>query len=344
MKDRDRWNGARFEPGMTGGHYESWFQRANHPTQRQGFWIRYTIFCPRGAPERAVGELWAIWFDGTRGRVTAVKSVVPLWSCSFSASGLDARIGAARLDDRGLVGAVEDRGHRLSWDLRYASDEAPLLLLPERFYRGGFPKAKAVVGAPLAVFDGRLEVDGEVIEIDGWVGSQNHNWGSRHTDAYAWGQVAGFDDAPDAFLECSTARVRMGPVWTPWMTLVVLRLDGQTHSLNALPLAVRAKGAYDFFTWSFETATREVEIRGTISAARADFVGLPYDNPPGGQKTCLNTKIARCDLVVRRRGRPPRSLACRHRAAFEILTDATDHDVGVIAVPDLDSGAAGAKQ
>jgi hypothetical protein len=44
------------------------------------------------------------------------------------------------------------------------------------------------------------------------VGSQNHNWGSRHTDHYAWGQVAGFDDDPDAFLELSTARVRVGPL------------------------------------------------------------------------------------------------------------------------------------
>ena len=26
-------------------------------------------------------------------------------------------------------------------------------------------------------------------------------WGSRHNGEYAWGQVSGFDDTPDAFLE-----------------------------------------------------------------------------------------------------------------------------------------------
>ena len=46
-----------------------------------------------------------------------------------------------------------------------------------------------------------IDVDGVSHAVDGWVGSQNHNWGRKHTDRYAWGQVAGFDDAPGSFLE-----------------------------------------------------------------------------------------------------------------------------------------------
>ena len=42
--------------------------------------------------------------------------------------------------------------------------------------------------------------------VDGWTGSVNHNWGTRHTPAYAFGQVCGFDDAPDSSLEIVTAR------------------------------------------------------------------------------------------------------------------------------------------
>jgi hypothetical protein len=48
-----------------------------------------------------------------------------------------------------------------------------------------------------------------------WVGSQNHNWGSKHTDRYSWGQVAGFDAHPESFLEVATARLKLGPLWTP---------------------------------------------------------------------------------------------------------------------------------
>jgi hypothetical protein len=55
----------------------------------------------------------------------------------------------------------------------------------------------------MAVYNGSLTVAGEEIEVVDWVGSQNHNWGSQHTDHYAWGQVAGFDTHPDSFDENS---------------------------------------------------------------------------------------------------------------------------------------------
>ena len=61
-------------------------------------------------------------------------------------------------------------------------------------------------------------------------------------------------------------------------------------------------------------------------------MGLPYDNFPGGRKTCLNTKLARCTLTLRRPGRDPVVLSTRHRAAFEILTDRDDHRVPVLGV------------
>jgi hypothetical protein len=51
-------------------------------------------------------------------------------------------------------------------------------------------------------------------------------------------------------------------------------------------------------------------------------VALAYDDPPGGQKICLNTKLARCELHVRVPGEPERRLRTANRAAFEILGDA----------------------
>jgi len=71
-------------------------------------------------------------------------------------------------------------------------------------------------------------------------------------------------------------------------------------------------------------------VSGTIAAAARDFVGLPYYDPPGGTRTCLNSKIARCELTVRRPGKPALQLHTKSRAAFEILTTATDHGVAVL--------------
>lgn len=333
--DRRECNTSRFVPGSSRGHYESYFVRANHPARPLAFWIRYTVFSPRGAPEKAVGELWAVYFDGEAGRISASKQQVPISACFFSDAGLDVRIGSSTLIDGKLEGSALSQEHYLSWDLTFHGDQPPVLLLPERAYQGGFPKAKALVSTPLAVFHGSLTVDGRPEKIQDWVGSQNHNWGSQHTDDYAWGQVAGFDDAPDVFLECSTARVKMGPFWTPRLTLVVLRMEGREYHLNGYLQAVLAHGRFGVAQgaarWRLESRTPTMGVYAEITAPASYFAGLRYDNPPGGFKTCLNTKIARCDVALERPGLPPVRLTAAHRAAFEILTDRTDHGIPVVA-------------
>lgn len=325
------WNGSRFRREDPRGFYESYFQRANHPSRLLAFWIRYTVFCPRGRPDKACGELWAIYFDGETGRIDAVKEAVPISDCHFSPTQLDVRIGNATLTDRNLHGRAASQSNVLQWTLDYAGEESALLLLPEPFYERRFPKAKALVGTPNAMYTGTLTVNGRTIPIDGWRGSQNHNWGSQHTDRYAWGQVAGFDNAPDAFLECATAQIKLGPVWSPRLTFVVLRDEGQEIALNGMLQAVRASGSYDFFTWTIDTRNAQVHISGHIHAPASAFVGLRYQNPPGGEKTCLNTKLASAEITIKRPGRPPRTLVTKHRAAFEILTDRTDHGVPIVA-------------
>ena len=325
------WNSCRYRPGQRAGHYESYFVRANHPRRALAFWIRYTIFAPHGRPADAVGQLWAIYFDAERGQPVAVKQDFPLAACDLPADRLEMRIGAARLSESAVEGSARLGPRSLAWTLRYAGAEAPLLLLPASFYDRPFPKAKALVGVPNARFDGRLEVDGAVVEVDGWVGSQNHNWGSRHTDAYAWGQVAGFDGAPDVFLECATARWRIGALWTPWMTVLVLRVGGREYRLNGVLQAVRAAARLDGFDWHIDSRSGAARVSLRIHAPRAAFVGLAYENPPGGVKTCLNTKIAACELLLERPGHPAQRFVASHRAAFEILTERTDHGVAMLA-------------
>lgn len=329
--NRDTCNGFRYD-GSARGHYESYFQRANHPSRPLAFWIRYTVFSPKGRPQDAVGELWAIWFDGERHTVTAVKEVLPFSRCALWAHGLNARLGEAVLDDRGLAGQAQSLGHVVAWRLEYTSPHEPLLLLPEGLYKGPFPKAKALVGSPLARFTGEITVDGERHQVADWVGSQNHNWGEKHTDEYAWAQVAGFDNAPEAFLEVARGRIKLGPLWTPWLTPVVLRHAGREYAFRDLLTAVRAQGGFAPFSFHFHTRSAEATLEGRILASPEDFVGLPYDNPPGGRKTCLNSKLARAELTLTPRGQAPIRLVTKHRAAFEILTDRHDHGVPVLGV------------
>ncbi|HSB21402.1 MAG TPA: hypothetical protein VLD85_15440 [Anaeromyxobacteraceae bacterium] len=332
---RQQANWTRYQPGQKAGHYESFFQRANHPSRPLAFWIRYTIFSPDGRPEEALGELWAVYFDGESGQHVAVKREVPFGQCGFGRSDFSVRVADASLGPEALKGAAASGASAISWDLRYSGRSSPLFLLPPYAYRVGFPRAKTLVGLPMAVYAGSLVVNGREIPIAGWVGSQNHNWGSRHTDHYAWGQVAGFDSHPDSFLEVATARIRIGPLWTPPMTLLVLRHQGEEIALNGLVQSVRARGTFRYFTWEFRSQAGPVAVEGTIRAAPEAFVGLSYGNPPGGTKHCLNTKLASCELELRRRGARRAAAAevllARHRAAFEILTDDRSHGVPIRA-------------
>ncbi len=329
-KARREANFTRYVKGQAKGHYESFFQRANHPTRPLAFWIRFTIFTPHKRPEDAIGELWSIWFDGETGKHVVAKREVPMKDCAFGNDRFRAEIGGAVLEPGMLKGGAESRGNRLEWDLQWEGGQDPLFDLPLKLYETPLPKAKALVGIPLCTYKGSITVNGEKKDIDGWPGSQNHNWGAKHTDHYAWGQVAGFDNAPDSFLEVATARIKIGPVYTPFLTPLVLRHEGREYAMNSLLKAVR-KGSFDYFTWQFRGENEDATAEGRIIGRREDFVGLNYYNPPGGSKFCLNSKIAACEVTLRPKGGAPVTLTSKNRAAFEILTDDPSHGIEVRA-------------
>ena len=326
----EHWGASRFESADSRGFYESYFLRANHPSRPLAFWIRYTVFSPKDQPHRATGELWAIYFDGENQSTTAVKESFPITQCAFSQSCLDVRIGPSSLNNDHLSGQATFNGRTIKWSLHCSGQEGPLLLLPKALYAGEFPKAKVLVLKPNARFSGELVVDGVTVAIDDWQGSQNHNWGSRHTDRYCWGQVAGFDNAPAVFLECATAQLKVGPVWSPQVSPLVLRTEDAEYALNRIIRGLRTTARVSFFRWEMDARESGVRIKGFIHASAGDFVGLRYANPPGGEKICLNTKIAAAEFTLFRRGHAPRSLSTRNRAAFEIVTDRGDHGVPVV--------------
>ena len=314
---------ARYRTGQAAGHYESYFQRANHPTQPQAFWIRYTVFSPAGQPQDAIGELWAAAFNGNTGRHVVAKAEVPIDRCAFSNERFAVRIADSELAPGILVGRAGSPANSVSWDLRYVGGAPPVFDLPLDRYETSLPKAKAPVGVPMARFTGTMMMqNGEKLAIDDWVGSQNHNWGVQHTDRYAWGQVCGFDNAPDSFLEAASVRIKIGPIWSKLITPLIVRHGGKEYACNSFRQGLKARASYDYFLWRFASKNKSVQIEGEIRAPREAFVGLRYYNPPGGVKYCLNLKIAGCTLRVTdfATGRTE-TLRAANRAAFEILTD-----------------------
>jgi hypothetical protein len=151
-----------------------------------------------------------------------------------------------------------------------------------------------MVRHPLARFDGRLAISGHRVDVDGWTGSVNHNWGTRHTPAYAYGQVCGFDNAPDSTLEIVTARAGLGPLLLPGVTLFVFRHDGLEFAVRSIRGSMQSHGRYAPFTWTFGARVGEQMIEGEITT-------VPSATAAETEVVCESGPESRTYLQVRER-------------------------------------------
>ena len=330
-----RYHGHGHGHGQKKGFYESFYQRANHPTQPLAFWTRYTIFSAKNKPEESIGELWGVFFNGMTGEHVAIKKEWPLSHCTFDTTKFFVKVGEAILQEGSLKGELSADKKRLGWNLTFETKEKPSPFMPLHFYERRFPVAKSAIGFPMARYNGTFIVNGREIPIRDWVGSQNHNWGYKHTDQYALGQVAGFDNSADSFFEIATARMKIGCFKFPALTPAVLRHRGREHTFYNLWQALKSRGSYRYFVWDFHVENKDLEIDGTIAAPKNAFVAFVYYNPPGDIKNCLNTKIASCHLRLRYKNLihdlKNEELIAQHRSLFEILTgDFNGHGVSIV--------------
>ncbi|MGV0793309.1 hypothetical protein [Mycolicibacterium sp. XJ1819] len=304
--------------------YESRFIRANDPAQPRALWLRQTLLLPTvGDP---VADVWVMVFGAGGQGLRALKVPHPIDTADYRYDTWTARIGTASLDDHSTQGTITDGTRTARWDLEITPGvEEPVKLLTERAYRARFPSAKTTVRHPRARFDGLLEFDDLRFDVDGWTGSVNHNWGTRHTPAYAFGQVCGFDDAPDTTLEIVTARATIGPLPTPTATLFVFRHAGQEFAVRSLMGSLQTHGRYRPFSWAFGGRVGERMIQGEIVAEPSDVIGLTYTDTDGHAKYCYNSAIATCRIQVAGKAFERTELVATRRAMLEILTD-TRHD------------------
>jgi hypothetical protein len=299
-------------------YYESRFVRANHPHRPLALWLRQTLLLESAGD--TVADVWVMVFDPEGAGNRAIKVAHPLGASDLRHDAWTARVGDAYLDDVSARGAMSVDERSAEWDLRIEPGaEAPVRLLTERGYRAKFPTAKTTVRHPLATFDGHVSLDGTRVDVDGWTGSVNHNWGKRHTPAYAFGQVCGFDEAPDASLEIVTAHAALGPLKLPATTLFVLRHARGEIAVRSILAARRTRGQYEPFTWTFGGRSGAATIEGEITAEPADVIGLTYYDTTGHVKYCYNSALATCRIVLRDSAFGNVELTASRRTMLEIL-------------------------
>lgn len=301
------------------GFYESNYLKATAPDGQRAFWIKYNILAPFDPAESAVAELWAVLFDWESGPPLVVKEVRPMTAVTISKEELLIESNGCRLVPAEATGQIEDEGGQARWTLKLEGDESPLFHLPfARLYTMGFPKKKILTPAPRLTFTGEFTIAGKTLAVAGWPGLRGHNWGSEHAHTYAYGNCSQFDGDPMAILDGFTARIRLGPLTSPWLSTAVLRTGGQEIKLNSLAGWLTPQAVVAFPRWQVTFRGSGYRLRAAWKAPPETFAGLRYRHPDGKVSYCANSKFATLQLELLRPNGETTTLSGRN-AELEFL-------------------------
>lgn len=304
------------------GHYESFYLKVGDAASRRALWLRYTVHKrPGGQP---LGSLWATLFD-EQGPHAAKLTLPPE---RLRAGGGDwLRIGEARIGADGCAGAIPELA---AWELRFEGGEPPFPYLPRDWmYRARLPRTKALSLRPAIRARGTVTVRGRTLQLDGWPGMVGHNWGAEHAERWIWLHGTAFAEQPDAWIDATIGRIRIGRWTTPWVANGCLSLDGVRHRLGGIGKlrAVRVDERPE--RASFTLPGDDVVVRGEVSAPREDVVGWVYSDPAGPQHHTAHCAVADMTLTVERPGQPSRALRVAGGATYELGMRERDHGVAI---------------
>ena len=204
-------------------------------------------------------------------------------------------------------------------------DAEPLRHLPrEWMYRAPLPRTKLESPLPSATFDGTLEVgDRGRSTVAGWRGMAGHNWGAEHAATWIWLHGVAFEGEPDAWLDLSVGRVRVGPLLTPWIANGALHAGGERTRLGG-PRPARVQATPE--GCRVETAGRG--RRGALARRPDRRLAL---RRPRRRRAPLAQLLDRARSRCRRGGR---ELRTAHGGVYELGIPPGAHGVELQPFPD----------
>lgn len=292
-----------FDPA-TGG-YESFYVRAVDPRAPRAVWLRHTVHQAPGAPP--TGSCWITLVDARWPHLVAHKASVGDLE-ALPAGGV--RVGESRFGDAGVHGHTGDRA---GWDLAWTGEEPPLRHLPWAWmYRAPLPRTKLESPRPAVRVSGTAWVGDALLELDGWRGMVGHNWGAEHAERWIWLHGTAFEGAPDAWLDLSAGRVRVGSATSPWVVNGAISVGGERIRLGGLAARPR-----------INAGPRHVELilpgrlRLTARSPSERTVVWRYADPDGSEHHVANCSAAPLEVVLEGRRGAGRSLRTAHGGTYE---------------------------
>lgn len=299
------------------GGYESFYMRAVDPHAPRSAWLRHTVHKSPGSG--AVGSIWVTLFDAGAPAPAAHKLSVP----GPSPDGW-IRIGESSFGPDGVSGSAGPA----SWDLHRKGGEEILRHLPsEWMYRARLPRTKLESPSPRTSFSGRIAVGDAAMELDAWPGMVGHNWGAQHAERWIWLHGVLFDERPDAWLDLSLGRVKLGPVTTPWIAAGAVCVDGRRIRLGGPRHRPRVNE--DPRRLELVAAGGGARLELTVTSVPGQIVVWRYADPDGHEHHVANCSIAALDGVLQLDAGEAIRLRSPHGGAYELGMRETTHGLEV---------------
>ncbi|KAJ3434742.1 steroidogenic acute regulatory protein-like [Anaeramoeba flamelloides] len=351
-------NKCRFNNKKSKRFYENYTLRATSPDSKFATWINYHFFNPSKDKNSISAEIFAIIFDLENDEKTVARQFFRQDQLNISQEKFDISIQGNKMSSNGAYGKIEENGeafdgssdneplinefniennqNEITWDISFTSTQVPLLLYEEEHYARSVPKQLKMISicpSPRCDFGGSLSSNyfGE-LEIDGWIGSQSHSWGSGYPTDRFFGQVCQFDSREKNTLEIVSTTIELGCL-TKKLFLMVLRYEEKEIKLNSVYRGSHAKSEITFgnvFNWRFQTESNVASFEGLLSAPRDSFITIPLlnntnkknKNSNNTTRHLLLTQKATCTLKIVERGTEKVDIIkANEKCFFEIITD-----------------------
>lgn len=319
----------------TSGHVESYFLKCNDPQQNAALWLKFTIYAPKGAPEKTVGEVWGIFFDVKNpNNNVGIKETYPIETCVLGKDSVHVEIGKSYFKHGETKGEITNKdGAVIRWSIKFTTDKPPLHHFPiAKMYTAKIPKSKAKSPHPDSRFSGGFNVSGRSFIFKNIPGMQGHNWGSEHANTYAWAHCNAFENEDGVYFEGFSSKVKLGPIMTPFISSAFLFYKGELIKFNDLKSLFSKRISVEYNAWTFSIENKKHKLTGNISAPKELFCGLHYYDPTGALSYCLNSKVsdAEIKLYEKSSGKLLREFVSRNTTALEILTKDAAHGIRMV--------------
>ncbi len=299
--------------------YESWFLRFGLADGSGAWWFRYLLSnlgrsgCA-GMAGAAPAQVWATWFpcDGqpeTFIQEFALEDLV-LGARTGSSSPFQLKIGPNHIADDSCHGALDVRGRKIGWDLRYRSHFGITLSNKGWIGFSRTPHSDAV-------FRGEIFLNDRVFRGDPLgTGVQGHNCGFRHRNFWTW--LHACFPQPDGGLSTLEALVYEMPLGLRFRKAILWHC-GQAYVFRKIRESCRDHGR---MRWTLGATSAAGTIELDVDGGGVSLHRLPYVKTDcSGTFEVSNNSRAFARIRLQLRGLELTELATESDAVLEMTGD-----------------------